>query len=90
MSELHYKTIAELATALEAGETTSVELTQAVIDRTAAVDDKVKAFMSFDADDALTQAKASDERRAAGTRRLGSTAFLSALRTCFHSSRISQ
>lgn len=66
MSDLHFKTIAELAAALEAGEATSVQITQAVIDRTAAVEDQVKAFLSTDADDALAQAKASDERRAAG------------------------
>jgi len=66
MSELYYKTISELSAMLAAGETTSVAVTQAVIDRTAAVDDAVKAFLSFDADDALAQAKASDERRAAG------------------------
>ncbi|MGJ8640597.1 MAG: Asp-tRNA(Asn)/Glu-tRNA(Gln) amidotransferase subunit GatA [Opitutaceae bacterium] len=66
MSELHFKTIAELSAMLAAGETTSVAITQAVIDRTAAVDGKVKAFLSSDADDALAQAKASDERRAAG------------------------
>ena len=66
MSDLHFKTIAQLAAALAAGETTSVAITQAVIDRTAAVDGQVKAFLSTDADDALAQAKASDERRAAG------------------------
>jgi aspartyl-tRNA(Asn)/glutamyl-tRNA(Gln) amidotransferase subunit A len=66
MSDLHYKTIAELAAMLAAGETTSVAITQAVIDRTAAVDDKVKAFLSTDTEDALAQAKASDERRALG------------------------
>lgn len=66
MSDLHFKTIAQLAAALAAGETTSVAITQAVVDRTAAVDGQVKAFLSTDADDALAQAKASDERRAAG------------------------
>jgi aspartyl-tRNA(Asn)/glutamyl-tRNA(Gln) amidotransferase subunit A len=66
MSDLHFKTISELAAMLSAGETTSVAITQAVIDRTTAVDGKVKAFLSFDAEDALAQAKASDERRAAG------------------------
>ena len=66
MSDLYFKTITELSAALGAGELTSVELTQAIIDRTAAVDGQVKAFLSYDADDALAQAKASDERRAAG------------------------
>jgi aspartyl-tRNA(Asn)/glutamyl-tRNA(Gln) amidotransferase subunit A len=66
MSELYFKTISELAAMLAAGETTSVAITRAVIDRTAAVDDQVQAFLSTDAADALAQAQASDERRAAG------------------------
>ena len=66
MSNLHFKTIAELAAALEAGETTSVMITQAVIDRTAAVDEKVQAFLHSDAEDALSQARAADDRRTAG------------------------
>jgi len=63
---LHFKTITELAAMLVAGETTSVAITQAVIDRTAAVDGRVKAFLSSDPADALAQAEASDQRRAAG------------------------
>jgi len=66
MSEIYFKTITELSAALASGKVTSVEITQAVIDRTAAVDGQVKAFLSYDAEDALAQAKASDERRAAG------------------------
>lgn len=66
MSDLYFKTITELSAMLATGETTSVEITQAVIDRTVAVDDQVKAFLSTNAADALEQAKASDERRAAG------------------------
>ena len=66
MSELYFKTITELAAMLSAGETTSAAITQAVIDRTVAVEDRVKAFLHTDAEDALIQAKASDERRAAG------------------------
>jgi aspartyl-tRNA(Asn)/glutamyl-tRNA(Gln) amidotransferase subunit A len=66
MSELYFKTISELSVMLTAGETTSVAITQAVIDRTAAVDAKVKAFLSTDAGDALAQARASDRRRETG------------------------
>lgn len=58
---------AELADALAAGETTSVEITRAHLDRIAAVDGPVHAFLHVDAEGALAQAKASDERRAAGT-----------------------
>jgi len=64
------KTAAELADALAAGQVTSVELTQAHLDRIAAVDGDatagVHAFLHVDAEGALAQAAASDERRAAG------------------------
>ena len=64
MSEpLHYKSVAELSSELSSKKISSVELTQAVIARTKAVDAKVRAFNSFDEADALAQAKASDERR---------------------------
>ena len=61
------KSAAELVAALEAGETTSVELTQAHLDRIAEVDGAVHAFLHVDAEGALAQAAASDARRAAGT-----------------------
>ena len=66
MSLIH-KTAAELADALAAGEVTSVELTQAHLDRIAAVDGAVHAFLHVDAEGALAQAAESDARRAAGT-----------------------
>ncbi|GAA3807345.1 Asp-tRNA(Asn)/Glu-tRNA(Gln) amidotransferase subunit GatA [Nocardioides panacisoli] len=70
MTELIRRTAAELAAALAAGETTSVELTQAHLDRIAAVDGDrdsgVHAFLHVDADGALAQAAASDERRRDG------------------------
>ena len=62
-SDLCYKTIAELSVMLENRQLSSVELTQAIVARTQSVDDRVKAFNSFDPTDALNQAKASDERR---------------------------
>ncbi len=67
MSDLIRRTAAELADALAAGETTSVELTEAHLDRIAAVDGDVHAFLHVDAEGALAQARASDERRAGGT-----------------------
>ncbi len=71
MTEWIKKSADELARALAAGEVTSVELTQAHLDRIAAVDGTaqagVHAFLHVDAEGALAQAKASDERRAAGT-----------------------
>jgi len=71
VSELIRKSAAELADALAAGETTSVELTQVHLDRIAAVDGAVHAFLHVDAEGALAQAKASDERRASGTTNSG-------------------
>jgi len=68
-SALTFKSIAELAALLEAKTLSAVELTQATIARTKAVDAKVKAFNSFDEADALAQAAASDARRAAGQAR---------------------
>ena len=49
------------------GATTSVELTQASLDRIAEVDGAVHAFLHVDAEGALAQAAESDARRAAGT-----------------------
>ncbi len=63
---LHFRTIADLAAALDAKQLTSVELTAAVIARTKAVEPRIHAFNSFDEGDALAQAAASDARRAAG------------------------
>ena len=63
---LHYQTIAELSARLQAAEITSVQLVQAVIERTRAVESRVHAFNSRDEADALAQAAASDARRAAG------------------------
>ena len=65
-TELFHQPLAALAAALAAKQISSVELTQAVIDRTKAVDARVKAFNSYDAADALAQARASDARRATG------------------------
>jgi len=60
------KTAAQMADALAKGETTSVELTQAHLDRVAAVDGQVKAFLHVDTEGALVQAKNVDARRAKG------------------------
>jgi aspartyl-tRNA(Asn)/glutamyl-tRNA(Gln) amidotransferase subunit A len=60
------KTAAEMADSLAKGETTSVELTQAHLDRVTAVDGQVKAFLHVDSEGALAQAKEVDARRAKG------------------------
>lgn len=68
-SSLCYQSIASLASGLEAGTFSAVELLKAVIARTHAVEARVRALNSFDEADALAQARASDERRAQGTAR---------------------
>jgi aspartyl-tRNA(Asn)/glutamyl-tRNA(Gln) amidotransferase subunit A len=60
------RTAAELAEALAAGETTSVEITQAHLDRIAEVDGDLHAFLQVDAAGALRAAAESDARRANG------------------------
>ena len=57
---------AELAHALASRELSSVEVVQAQLDRIAAVDGDVHAFLHVDAEGALTAAKDVDDRRAAG------------------------
>lgn len=70
-ADLTRRTAADLAADLAAGTTTSVALTQAHLDRIAAVDGGpdagVHAFLHVDAEGALAAAAASDERRAAGS-----------------------
>ena len=61
------RTAAELSEALASGLTTSVEITQAHLDRIAEVDGAVHAFLQVDTEGALRDAAASDERRAAGS-----------------------
>ncbi len=63
---LHFRTATEISAALARGEISSVDVTRAVIERTRAVEDRVQAFTSRDEERALAQARASDERRAAG------------------------
>ncbi len=63
------KTAAEHAADLASGATTSVALTQAHLDRIAAVDGAVHAFLHVDAEGALAQAASADERRAEGATR---------------------
>jgi len=62
--ELFNSTISELSGLLGRGALSSVELMRAVIARTKAVDGRIRAFNSFDEEDALSQARASDARRA--------------------------
>ena len=68
-SPLHQQPLTTLAARLAAREISAVELMQAVIARTNAVEPRVQAFNSRNDADALAQAAASDARRAAGAAR---------------------
>ncbi|MBD8063222.1 Asp-tRNA(Asn)/Glu-tRNA(Gln) amidotransferase subunit GatA [Oceanitalea stevensii] len=66
MSELTTATAAELAERLRAKEVSSVEVTQAHLDRIAEVDGAVHAFLHVNGEEALATARDIDERRARG------------------------
>ncbi|RAY12367.1 Asp-tRNA(Asn)/Glu-tRNA(Gln) amidotransferase GatCAB subunit A [Actinomadura craniellae] len=66
MTELTRRTAAELAALMAAGETSAVEVAQAHLDRIAAVDGRIEAFLHTDPEGVLEQARAVDARRAAG------------------------
>ena len=68
-AELIHQPVARLAARLAAKEISSVELMQAFVARTKAVDGRVRAFNSFDEPGALALAAAADERRAQGRAR---------------------
>ncbi|MGH3357494.1 MAG: Asp-tRNA(Asn)/Glu-tRNA(Gln) amidotransferase subunit GatA [Nocardioidaceae bacterium] len=59
-------TAAELTERLASGDVSSVDVTQASLDRIAAVDESIHAFLHVDAEGALLTARDVDERRAAG------------------------
>lgn len=64
--KLNELTIAEAQNKLEAGEVTSVELTEACLARIDEVDGQVKACLIVTVEEALAAARAADERRASG------------------------
>jgi aspartyl-tRNA(Asn)/glutamyl-tRNA(Gln) amidotransferase subunit A len=66
LPELYDLTIAEAHDLLSKREVSSRELTRAVLDRIAAVDDRVKAYVTVTEDVAMQQAEAADARIAAG------------------------
>jgi aspartyl-tRNA(Asn)/glutamyl-tRNA(Gln) amidotransferase subunit A len=65
-AELSRLTMLELASHLASKDVSSVEATRACLDRVAAVDGKVKAFLKVDEPGALAAAEASDQRRRRG------------------------
>ncbi len=66
MSDLTTLTAAELAQRLASGEITSVQATQAHLDRIGAVEEQIHAFLNVNTDEALAAARQVDEQRAAG------------------------
>jgi aspartyl-tRNA(Asn)/glutamyl-tRNA(Gln) amidotransferase subunit A len=66
MSDLVRMTAADLAAAIKSGEASAVDVAQAHLDRIAAVDDDVNAFLHVNTEGAVAAAQAVDERRAAG------------------------
>ncbi|MBS0541060.1 MAG: amidase, partial [Proteobacteria bacterium] len=69
MSELHYLSLDEVARRLKARKVSSVEATQALLDRIEAVDPKLKSYATVTAERALADAKARDAETAAGKSR---------------------
>lgn len=65
--DLHLQTLTELATGLTNREFTSVELTEALLNRIAALDDKLNAFVTVTGAEALAAAALADKARAAGS-----------------------
>ena len=65
-SDLVTKTAVELQQLLDRGDVSAVEVAQAHLDRIAATDDRVKAFLHVTAEHALDRAADVDRRRAAG------------------------
>ncbi|MBL4712128.1 MAG: Asp-tRNA(Asn)/Glu-tRNA(Gln) amidotransferase GatCAB subunit A, partial [Gammaproteobacteria bacterium] len=62
MSEYHTKTVTELSALLQAGDVSSVELTQYFLDRIKNNDQQLNSFITVCEQQALAQAKESDER----------------------------
>ena len=66
MTKLYELTIEQAQQKLRSGEISAVELTESVLNRISAVEDRVQAFISVQADAALDAARAADTRRANG------------------------
>ena len=58
---MFYKSVKELGNALRHKEFSSVELTQAFLDRSKALNGEINAFITFDEEQTLAQAKVADE-----------------------------
>jgi aspartyl-tRNA(Asn)/glutamyl-tRNA(Gln) amidotransferase subunit A len=63
MTDVHMLTIAAARDALDAGEVTSVELTEMCLERIATTEPHIHAFLTVTGEQAMAQARAADERR---------------------------
>jgi|SRR5690554_890936 len=63
---MHNKSVAELSRELESGRVSSVELTQQFLERIRQEDSKYNSFITVSEEQALAEARAADEMRAAG------------------------
>ena len=66
MTTVHSLTINQLIEKLRVGELTSRQIMEACLNRIDSVDDKLNAFISYDAEDALAQADIADKARSEG------------------------
>ena len=64
---MHNKSVAELSRDLESGKVSSVELTRQFLDRLKQEDGKYNSFITISEEQAMADARAADEMRAAGT-----------------------
>src|SRR5258706_3600913 len=63
---LNRLTVSELTTRLANRQASAREATQSCLDQIQAVDDRIHAFLSYDAEDALAQADVADKALATG------------------------
>ena len=64
--DVAFSSIPDLTSALESGASSSLEITQLILDRIKQLDPSLKAFVTLTEDRAMREAKASDDRRASG------------------------
>jgi aspartyl-tRNA(Asn)/glutamyl-tRNA(Gln) amidotransferase subunit A len=67
MTDFHTQTLAELSRGLENGDFTSLQLTEALLQRISAHNEKLNAFVTITADEALAAAVRADAARAGGS-----------------------
>ncbi|HRF97240.1 MAG TPA: amidase family protein, partial [Aggregatilineales bacterium] len=69
MTDLTHLTITEALAQLDAGTITSVQLTQAYLNKINQLDPQIKAYLTISADIALDQAQNADDLRAQGVKK---------------------